>query len=292
MSAVPASSQLGPHRAVRADLPGRFGPIGALHVQAPGPIVLLVPGYTGSKEDFVPVLDPIADAGFEVVAIDLPGQQDSPGPADENAFRPATLGLVLADLIGKLAAEGRPVVLVGHSYGGLVSRRAVLAGAPVVGLTLLSTGPSELPAGPRRQILDLGDPMIRHGGVAAAHQALELVNAGNPRWLAMPETLREFFRARFLRNTAPALLGMGHGLREEPDLVADLHRTLRSSGIGCLVACGANDDAWPPSVQRDMADRLDADFSMIEAAAHSPAVENPDGLLSVLLPTWQTWLNR
>ncbi|SDC99228.1 alpha/beta fold hydrolase [Actinokineospora iranica] len=282
-------SQLSPHSGVPVEFPSRFGPIGALRQEVDGPVVLLVPGYTGSKEDFAPLLDPIASAGFAPVAIDLPGQQDSAGPTDEALYLPESLGEVVAELVGDLALGGRPVVLLGHSYGGLVSRRAVLAGAPVTGLTLMSSGPADLP-GPRRQILDLGEPVLRAQGVAAVHRALEMLNAGNPRWLALSEPVRDFLRLRFLRNRPEALLGMGAGLRTEPDLVAELAKALRARAIPCLVVCGARDDAWPPSAQRDMAERLEADFSVVEAA-HSPAIENPADLLDVLLPTWKAWLS-
>ncbi|GGS12935.1 alpha/beta hydrolase [Actinokineospora fastidiosa] len=280
-------SQLTPHRAVPVELPGHYA---ALRTTGDGPVVLLVPGYTGSKEDFVPLLDPIADAGYQALAIDLPGQMDTPGPDDENAYLPAALGTGLAELVEKLAADGRPVLLVGHSFGGLVARRAVLAGAPIAGLTLLSSGPGELPQGIRRQVLELGDPLLRQHGVAAAQQAQEALNRENPRWQSLSEPLREFFRARFLRNNPAALLGMARGLRTEPDLVADLSRRLRSNSTGCLVACGIADDTWPPAVQRDMADRLEADYAAILGAGHSPAVEAPEALLDVLLPTWNTWL--
>ncbi|MGH3951686.1 MAG: alpha/beta fold hydrolase, partial [Pseudonocardiaceae bacterium] len=50
------------------------------------------------------------------------------------------------------------------------------------------------------------------------------------------------------------------------------------------------DDAWPVSAQRDMADRLDADFAVIPDARHSPNVGNPELLLDTLVPTWRTWL--
>lgn len=288
---MPVHSQISPHTADPVELPGPFGPIGALRRRGDGPVVLLLPGYTGSKEDFAPLLDPIAAAGFEAVAIDLPGQQDSPGPADESAYLPEPLGQVVGELVGKLAADGRPVILVGHSYGGLVARRAVLGGAPIAGLTLIGSGPAELPPGGRRQVLDLGEPVLRQHGVAAVQRGLDAVNATNPRWIDMSEPLRAFLRQRFLRNRPEALLGMGQGLREEPDLVAELSRALRGAGLPCVVVCGEGDDAWPTVAQRDMADRLEADFSVIPDALHSPAVENPEALLGVLLPTWQAWIS-
>ncbi|MBB5956138.1 pimeloyl-ACP methyl ester carboxylesterase [Saccharothrix tamanrassetensis] len=287
-------SQLSPHRAERVDLPGRFGPVAALRAPAAGPdlgaTALLVPGYTGSKEDFAPLLDPIADAGLEVVAIDLPGQYESAGPTAEADYRPAPLGAAIAELVEKSAADGRRVLLLGHSYGGLVSRGAVLAGAPVTGLTLLSSGPSELPPGERRTALDYGEVTLREQGIEAAQRLNEVRAALHPRWALLPPELKDFYRERFLRSTPAGLLGMGDSLRTEPDLVAKLARTLRSSGVSCLVVCGESDDAWSAASQRDMAERLDADFAVLKGVLHSPNTEAPEALLATLLPTWRAWL--
>jgi len=288
-------SQLTPNGADRVDLHSRYGPVAALRRRAanttePRPTALLIPGYTGSKEDFAPLLDPIATGGFDAIAIDLPGQYESGGPDDEAAYLPAALGGVIAELIGKLAADGGPVVLLGHSYGGLVARAAVLASGPVAGLTLMDTGPSELPEGLRRQALDLGEPAMRTHGIEAAQKLREQLDAMNPPRPGHSPALTAFLRERFLRSTPAALLGKARALRTEPDLVSSLARVLHTSGIPCLVCCGEFDDAWPVSTQRDMADRLDADFAVIPAARHSPNTENPEELLATLLPTWRSWL--
>jgi pimeloyl-ACP methyl ester carboxylesterase len=287
-------TQFSPHRADRVDLPGRYGPVAALRAPASGfdrgATALLVPGYTGSKEDFAPLIDPIADAGLEVVAVDLPGQYESPGPVAEIDYRPASLGAALAELVEKLAADGRQVLLLGHSFGGLVARGAVLAGAPVAGLTLMSSGPSELPPGARRTALDYGEVTLRERGVEASHQVYEARQALSPRWLEMPAELRAFYRERFVRSSAAGLLGMGEALRTEPDLVAKLARTLRGAGVPCLVVCGELDDAWSAAAQRDMAERLDADFAVLSGVMHSPNTEAPEALLGTLLPTWRAWL--
>ncbi|MEU7475754.1 alpha/beta hydrolase [Lentzea sp. NPDC042327] len=287
-------SQISPHRAARVDLPGRYGTIAALRAPAVDDALrvtaLLVPGYTGSKEDFCPILDPIADAGFEVVAIDLPGQQDSAGPDDEALYRPGPLGAVVAELVEKIAAEGRRVLLLGHSYGGLVARAAVFAGAPVAGLTLMSSGPAELPAGERRSVLEVGEHVLAEQGVEGTQRLNELRSSRNPAWAALPQELKDFYRNRFLRSPAAALLGMGNGLRSEPDQVAKLSRALRSSGVPALVVCGDADDAWSPAVQRDMAERLDADFAVLPGVMHSPNTEAPHELIATLLPTWRAWL--
>lgn len=136
-------------------LPSAHGPLAALRgagTGATGASALLVPGYTGSKEDFAPLLDGIASEGISPVALDLPGQHESPGPEDPAAYLPDPLGAVVAELVATLTEDG-PVLLLGHSYGGLVARAAVLAGAPVAGLTLLGSGPAALPPGPRHDAL-------------------------------------------------------------------------------------------------------------------------------------------
>ncbi|WP_158849253.1 alpha/beta fold hydrolase [Saccharothrix deserti] len=288
-------SQFSPHRAERVGLPGRHGPIAALRAPAAGhdlgATALLIPGYTGSKEDFAPLIDPIADAGLEVVAVDLPGQYESVGPIAESDYRPAVLGAVMAELVAKLAAEGRRVLLLGHSFGGLVARGAVLAGAPVSGLTLLASGPSELPPGERRTALDYGEIVLREQGVEASQQVHETRQALTPRWQMIPQELKDFYRERFVRSSPAGLLGMGQALRTEPDLVAKLARVTRSAGISCLVVCGELDDAWSAASQRDMAERLDADFAVLTGVMHSPNTEAPDALLATLLPTWRAWLS-
>jgi hypothetical protein len=78
---------------------------------------------------------------------------------------------------------------------------------------------------------------------------------------------------------------MAHGLRTEPDLVGAQTRTMQTAGTHGVVMCGEGDDAWPVSAQRDMADRLDADFAVIPDARDSPNVENPELLLDTLVPT-------
>ncbi|WP_236795848.1 alpha/beta fold hydrolase [Amycolatopsis sp. GM8] len=276
------------HTAERITLPGRLA---ALRTREDADaIALLVPGYTGSKEDFAPLLDSFAAGGFQAVAIDLPGQFESPGPDDEAAYLPAALGPLVAGVVKHLAAEGKPVLLLGHSYGGLVARAAVLAGAAIAGLTLMDSGPSALPDGTRRAALSEGEPLLRQGGVEGAYQVREQLNERFPSWTALPAELKAFFRHRFVTSSPAGLLGMADGLRHEPDLVASLADALGPRPS--LVVAGAGDDAWSVPSQQEMAIRLGAAFAIVPDAAHSPNTENPRGLLDILLPTWHSWLEK
>jgi pimeloyl-ACP methyl ester carboxylesterase len=277
--------QLADHDATHRSFPGRAGPLTALDTGggAARGTVLMVAGYTGSKEDFAPLLAPLADAGWRVVAIDQRGQYESPGPDDPSAYSVAELGADVLAVAGVLRAEsGEPLHLVGHSFGGLVSRAAVLADPTMfTSLTLLGSGPSEL-TGRRAELLDHLGPLLDDGGVRLVHETLEQVAMTDPKAQAVPAPTREFYSRRFLRNSEAGLRGMAAAMLAEPDRVAELAAT----GVPVLVAHGEADDAWLPHVQADMAERLGARHEVINNSIHSPAVENPPRTLEVLLDFW------
>ena len=293
MTGAASHEQLTPTSATRCTVPSSAGPLAALTAGPPagdgGPpppgTVLLLPGYTGSKEDFVPLLDPLAANGFRAVAVDLPGQYESPGPENEAAYSPLALGKVCAGVIADLAASS-PVVLLGHSYGGLVARGAVLAGAPISGLVLLCSGPAAFSAGDRYDSLIAGEPILREHGKELVYDSTVAVGRAARR--VVPPDLAELLRRRFLASAQAGLLGMGTSLRTEPDRVLDLRDAL--AGTPVAVIAGRDDDAWPLTDQQDMAERLNTELVIVEDSAHSPAVENPAGLLQVLVPLVRRWL--
>lgn len=287
-------SQLLAHHATKTVLSGTHGPIAALYADAgSGDLVVMLPGFTAGKEDFVPLLDPLVEAGFSVLAMDLPGQHESAGPDNELDYRPVALGALVAEVLTHSARDHHRIILLGHSFGGLVARGAVLAGAPVVGLTLLCSGPASLPPGPRRDMMERGADILRERGVEAAWTVRERhATAADPQaWERLPAELKALFKARFVNSNPAGLAGMADGARLEPDLVPQLLLALRRIGAPCLVVCGEADYGWSPAAQRDMAQRLDADFAVISGAAHNPNTENPAALLATLIPTWRTWLS-
>lgn len=277
--------QLARHDATARTFPGGSGPLAALDAGDGGSLgtALLVAGYTGSKEDFAPILAPLAAAGIRAVAIDQRGQYESPGPADPAAYSVDELAADVLAVGRVLGDEGRgPLHLLGHSFGGLVCRAAVLADPTAfASLTLLGSGPSRL-TGRRAQLLDHLAPLLEAGGVVLVNETMEQLAMTDPRAQAVPAATRKFLTRRFLCNSEAGLRGMADAMLGEPDRVGELAAT----GMPVLVAHGEADDAWLPHVQAEMARRLGARHEVIDGAIHSPAVENPPRTAEVLLDFW------
>lgn len=284
-STLRSVTQLAPHRAARIEFRVGGQPVAGWDASPPAGnrhgTALFVPGYTGSKEDFAPLFDPLTDAGYRIVAIDQPGQFESPGSDSPLDYTVARLADVVRAVVAAL--DDSPVHLVGHSFGGLVARGAVLA-APdrFRSLTLLCSGPEAI-LGARRDRMARLEPLLPLG-MAAVYDAVEEGARLDPKWQEASPELKAFLKKRFIASSAAGLRGMGDALGSEPDRTAEL----AASGVPLLVCYGENDDAWLPSVQADMAHRLGAQQVVIPRAAHSPAIENTAETVTALERFWMS----
>lgn len=260
---------------------GTFAALAASPTRSSGRTALLVPGYTGSKENLIALLRPLADAGHRVVAIDMRGQYETPGTDDPASYTISALGADVASLLDAL--EGGPVHLLGHSLGGLVVRATALARpSRLASLTLLDSGPAAL-GGPQaeraRQLVSALESMT----VDEVWEGMEALNARDPAMADRTPEVIDFQRRRFFANSRTALLAMGNALLGESDRVDEL-----AGELVCplLVAYGENDGYWSVEEQTKMAERLGARRAAIPGAAHSPAAEAPEETARVLRDFW------
>jgi pimeloyl-ACP methyl ester carboxylesterase len=256
---------------------------------------LLLHGYTGSKENFLPILEPLAAAGRAVVAVDLRGQYQSPHAPDRAGYAPDAMAADVLAMADAVARDADGVHLVGHSMGGLIATDSVLArSAGFLSLTLLGSGPGAIDgarAAELRDVLALLDP---HNGTSEddLEQLSALVRLAwheqhepAARAEGTDEHIIAFLRERILRTCPVSLIVLARYLLTSPDRTDALAEVV-ARGLPAHVVYGENDDAWPPAEQVRMARQLGAERACIPGAAHSPAIDAPVTTASILTNFW------
>ncbi|MFC7592805.1 alpha/beta fold hydrolase [Nonomuraea antimicrobica] len=241
---------------------------------------LLVPGLTGSKEDFIAVLMTLAQSGRRVVAIDLRGQYETPGPDDPAAYTCAALGSDV-DQLAQVIGGGDPVHLVGHSFGGLVAREAAIDGRTrFASFTLMSSGPGAIEGRRARNGKKIMEEVPARGLEHVWHTRFEPEALAND----VSDDIMEFLHKRLLANSPTGLARMAEQVLSMHDRTDEL----REVEVPTLVLYGEHDDGWPPEAQSEMAARLGADCVVVPGAVHSPAVEAPETTAAALVRFWNT----
>lgn len=245
----------------------RAGPAGALPV-------LLLHGIGGGRAIWRGCVDALAAAGFDAIAVDLPGYGGSAGLPAGGIAPMAAAVVALMDTL----ALPRAVVL-GHSMGGMVAQELV-ATAPgrVAGLVLACTSPAFGKAdgdwqarfvAERLAPLDAGlgmpglaatlvPPMISPGADDGAAEAARAVMA------AVPEAT--------YRTVLAAIVAF------------DRRAALPAIAVPTLCLAGEHDRTAPPHVLQGMAQRIPgAAFACIANAGHIANVEQPQAFQAAVI---------
>lgn len=267
---------------------GSFAVLDAAADPQAGPrgTALLVPGFTGSKEDFLDLLGPLTAGGFRVVAVDGRGQHESGGPNTEAAYAQSELAAdVTAQakaLVRDYGAEG-PLHLLGHSLGGHLVRAALLADgpAPYASLTLMSSGPAAISESQQVRTQLLVD-FLPTTDMETAWQAMRAMDAENGVEDTTPAWLSEFLHRRWVTTVPEQLIATAKQLMTEPDRVGEL----AAVPLPKLVISGEVDYAWPVPWLDAMAERLGARRVVVKGAEHSPNAERPAETAAALLAFW------
>ncbi|MBC7442261.1 MAG: alpha/beta hydrolase [Ramlibacter sp.] len=240
--------------------PAPSGSLAAFAAGDPGhPRVVLLPGPTGSKEDFVLLAPLLADAGFLVESYDLAGQYESAaaGPVDGG---PHEYSLFVADLIAFLESGSTPVHVLGYSFAGVVAELA-LAERPELFGSLVLLGVPPQPGQTFRGVRWIG-PLSY---VLQPRQIASLIVWGIVSNLnRVPPGRLALVRMRFAftnRRSADEIVGL---LMHVPDLRA----LLRQADVPLLVAVGHH-DLWSTERHRAFATSIGAEFR-VYPTGHSP----------------------
>ncbi|WP_354379261.1 alpha/beta hydrolase [Streptomyces sp. PvR034] len=238
---------------------------------------LLVPGFMGSKEDFLPLLPALSADGVRVVAVDGRGQYESADASPDTSYS-------RDDLAGDLVAVTRcldagPVHLLGHSYGGSLARAAVIAtgGDPRLwaSVTLMNFGPGVVSPW-QRERLNLLLSVVESMSLA------EIWPFVRSKEESAPEDVERFLEHRWTSNDPRQLAAVAQHMLDETDTTDDLARL----PVPVSVISSTPDETWDPDGVERMARQLGAAFVRIEGGGHSPNVHKPAEVARALLDFW------
>ncbi len=238
--------------------------------------LVLVHGFTGSRLDFEPRLAELARAGRTLLP-ELRGHGDSGHARDEAGY---ALDALADDLIGFLdALRIERCDLLGHSMGGMVALRAVLARPERFASLVCMNTAARTPDGLSRELFERAAGIAREAGMAKLFEVYRVV-MGRDETRPQPDRRLEAWlgegywawRGANYRAMDPAAYAeLGRAIFEQAPLSA------RLAEIRCptLVMVGEADGGF-----RACADELaqaipGARLLVISDAAHQPQLENP-----------------
>src|SRR5262249_12071795 len=244
-----------------------------------GPGLLLVHGFGGAKEDFADHVESLG-ARHRVVTFDHRGHGESDKPSEASAY---SLDRMAADVLAVADGMGFDMFrLLGHSMGGMVSRRVVLAQpARIDALVLMDTSPGPIPA-LARELAELAASIMLDQGKSVLKPLLDeagtLESPAHLRLLAERPEMVEY-EARNWQTLSPMMWAtMLREIVPQPDQLALL------AGVRwpTLVIVGEQDTPFLDG-SRAMARVVPgAELVVVRDAGHSPQLENPRPWLDAL----------
>jgi pimeloyl-ACP methyl ester carboxylesterase len=245
-----------------------------------GPGLLLVHGFGGAKEDFADHMDALATA-HRVVAFDHRGHGASDAPDDPAAY---SLDRMAADTLAVAEATGlRDLRLLGHSMGGMVTRRVALShAAHIAALVFMDTSPGP-PPGLDPEVVAFGVAAVQqHGMTELKRLQDELDPLGSPSYRRVMAERPGFadYAARKWASLSPVMWSvMATEVVSQPDQLAAL------AALRCptLVMVGDEDQVFAEPSRAIAATVPGAQLAVIPTAGHSPQFENPEAWLATLL---------
>lgn len=235
--------------------------------------VVLIHGFTGSKEDFEVVGPLLAGMGYRVLTFDNRGQHESAHSKRPDGYAMKSLARDAIELAKHYNFE-QPH-LFGHSFGGLIAQQsAVDAPDYWSSLTLFCSGPHWIPNKP-----DL-DATVHIMETMTMEESWNKYKEESDRGLPRYETYKKRWQASDRRSTKE----MAIHLKSVAPLISEIVATK----IPVHVIYGENDDAWPLEMQDQMAKDLSAALTIIEKAGHCPNEDQPEETVKVLANFWSS----
>jgi pimeloyl-ACP methyl ester carboxylesterase len=239
------------------------------------PLVLLH-GFTGGKVDFADAIDDLA-RDRRVVAWDHRGHADSTNTGDPATY---TFDQLADDAAGVVAALGlEQFHLLGHSMGGVVAQRYVLAHrAQVRSLVLMDTAGTAMPALPA-SFVESTVALGRSEGMGAVAAKMRRFAADMPVPPEAKERILDRLEEKLSNMDVEAFGSLGRALGEFPSMLDRLGAEL---SVPVTIIVGEHDAGLRPAADALHAAIAGSGLVVIAGAAHSPQDEQPAAWLDAV----------
>ncbi|HWA38311.1 MAG TPA: alpha/beta fold hydrolase [Burkholderiales bacterium] len=214
-----------------------------------------------------------AERGYAAHAWDQPGYGHTP------AVEPYDLEQVAASLRRLIDSLGAPVVLVGHSMGGMVAQEAYARNpAGIAGLVLCFTSPA-FPGGGSdftRQFIE-----ARVGLLDAGHSMAEIAAKLMPTMRGAKSRPEGVELARKVMSEVPP-----ETYRKAVRLLTTFDRKadLANIAVPTLLLAGSEDRTAPPAVLERMARTIPgAEYAVLEGCGHLGPMDQPEAFNQAVL---------
>lgn len=237
--------------------------------------IVFVHGYTGNLRNWDLQIPLVLSQGYRAILLDLRGHGDSGKPTQPEEY---TLGLMAEDvyrLVERLSLD--QCCLIGHSMGGMIAQRLILAHPdPFRALVLVDTAAEvsdELNNERRARLARIA----RERGLEAVFQELIRSDPLAAELRAEPDAF-EAWRRQFLLTSREAYVHCADAISNRESLLDEVH----AISVPTLIVCGEDDETYVGPSHR-MHERIPgSELAIIAGGGHSPQVEQADEFNRVL----------
>nr|MBA2523592.1 alpha/beta hydrolase [Solirubrobacterales bacterium] len=245
-----------------------------------GPVALCVHGFAAGPEMFRKLARKMADAGWRVIAFDLPGGLGTAPPPKPGPVTPQLVSF-LSSAIAELSPSERPM-LVAHSQGGYIAAR-LASEQPKLVRSVVLLGPAGLDAACWMRLIShawvglLFRLLVGLIGVRGRTRLAERLY----RWAIGGKVGAKQFARRFAdRQTALRLVGSGPVFLHEV-----FEEELKPGGVKVpsLYVWGTEDNTTPPtSAVQVLSEAPKATVAVLAGMGHLPMLDDPAGVAELI----------
>ena len=273
-------------------LPGKFVEVAGVRIfvhrpapstpAAPRPPLLLIHGYLVSHWEWRAMLAPLAAAGFDVIALDLPGHGESDRPRDFT-YGVAGFSEIVIGVMDALGIEKAP--LFGHSMGGAIALYTAARNperVPCLVVLDAACYPIALSLQNRLAVTPIIGPLL-FKGVFGKRDIKNYFRDQVYRDPALAtDELVDYIYERMCRPGGKDAL---HATLVSLSNLGEVERSLRAIRCPTLVIWGENERLFPVENGRRMASEIPgAELVVIPDCGHAGNEERPAEVLAAVLP--------